>query len=165
MHATITSDASFNRKAQIGTYAFWLAVNETRTKRWGKLKGTIKRPEEAEFKCILNALHTLVSMKVPGLRTIFINTDCLNVIHICRQDKKSIKIYRLSWGNELYKIYKELNDRAGAEIRFKHIKSHTHTDTKANYVNDWCDREAGAVMAKELAKIEMQNITQLAKAY
>ncbi len=154
MIITINTDASFNRKIQRGTYAFWIICNEYKLTMSGVLRKQVSRPEIAEFRCIINALHIVLNKKTnEKIGRIIINTDCLNVISILTDDKEKCKRWGLnSWGKDLKLKFNSicLNKIDKGIIEFRHIKSHEHTDTPRNYVNQWCDDQAKLQMMKLL---------------
>lgn len=156
MILTINTDASFNRRKEVGTYAFWIVCDEFKLKMSGALRKKCTRPEIAEYQCLINALH--VAFKMPRKRKItrlIVNTDCLNVIHLAMEHKVAIKAYKLdNWGRHLtIKFHKmlESNGISKNQLDMRHIKSHQHTDTSRNWVNQWCD---------DAAKFEMNKLLQ-----
>lgn len=149
MLVTINTDASYVHG--YAGYAFWIVCNEFKVLKAGTLRSKVKRPELAEFKCIINALHILFKNDCKSVNKIIFNTDCLNVIHLLKKDKISIKKYGLKgYGFEdlVEKFYNILKNRKDIEIEFRHVKSHTGINDARSYVNEWCDREA-----KKYAKI------------
>jgi ribonuclease HI len=145
MIVTINTDASFHQQKQRGSFAFWIVCNEFKITRSGILRKKCHRPEQAEFRCIINALHVLLTQDLKNVKKIIVNTDCLNVIHLLTKNKNAITRYRLgSWGNNLVLRFEmmlgQLNRKI--EVEYRHIKSHEHTDTAKNWVNDWCDKNA-----------------------
>ena len=159
MNITINTDASFSRKHGRGTYAFWIICNEYKITMSGVLKNKISRPEIAEFQCIINALYLVFNTPTKNKITkIFLNTDCLNVISIVTRDKEKCKRYGLNkWGHNTHEVYQKLFKEHGFKrdvMDYRHIKSHQHTDTKANYVNQWCDDNAKLEMNKLLLTLK-----------
>jgi ribonuclease HI len=156
MIVTINTDASFNVKHQIGTFAFWIVSNEGRIQQSGVLRRTVSRPEIAEFKCVINAVHVLGSQRWAGIKKIIINTDCLNVIHLLNKDKKKIAKYHLaSWGSNLvnqFYITLSKHHLTKAEIEFRHVQSHVEITSSKIFVNDWCDKAAKEMMRIELLR-------------
>ncbi len=97
MIVTINTDASYSKKYQVGSYAFWIVCDEFRLKKSGMLKEKAPRPEIAEFRSVMNALHTLFAKKVSvKITRIIVNTDCLNVIHLLENNKAAIREYNLN---------------------------------------------------------------------
>lgn len=146
MIVTINTDASYHPYFKVGAYAFWIISNEGRICHSGSLKKKINRPEQAEFKCIINAFHVLGKQRYKNISKIIVNTDCLNVIHLVQGNKEAIQKYRLaSWGNhlvtELFLTKRKFNLQK-IECEFRHVKAHADTESKRTWVNDWCDRQA-----------------------
>lgn len=158
MVITVNTDASFSHKYLRGTYAFWIVCDEFRLQKSGILRKKCIRPEQAEFKCIINALHTMLcSPRSRKITSIIVNTDCMNVIHLVNNDKKAIQAYGLNgWGTQLVFQMNQLLSKHGLRERpkFRHVKSHEHTNTPRNYVNQWCDDAAKAEMKKLLNNIK-----------
>jgi ribonuclease HI len=153
MIVTINTDASHSKLYNVGSYAFWIVSNQGKVAKSGLLKKHSQRPQESEFKCIINAFHCLISQRWDGVDKIIVNTDCLDVIHIMNNDVKKIKKYRLQWGNILrLKLLLQLKEAKMSKIpiEFRHIKSHVSTETPKQWVNDWCDKEAKTHIRKFL---------------
>lgn len=151
MIVTINTDASFYKKQQRGSYAFAIVSNRGRIYRSGVLRKKVTRPEIAEFKCILNAIHVLIQQDWPDISLVVVNTDCLNVIHLLENKKDKIAKYKLgSWGRPLVLKYRimvaESKKLRFNTFSFRHVKSHTTITDARSYVNDWCDREAKKVL-------------------
>ena len=145
MIVTINTDASFHPKHKIGGYAFWIVCDEGRFSHSGILRKEVDRPEIAEMKCIINAIYILGILNFKTIEKIIVNTDCLNAIHLFKKRKSSIKKYELEWGLDLANdLTNQLakSKLSKVTIEFRHIKSHQHTDTKRNWVNNWCDKAA-----------------------
>lgn len=158
MVVTICTDASFSQRYQVGTYAFWITCNTGRHKISGVLKHKLTCPSQAEMKCICNSLSYM--RKYPErfqiITRIVINTDSMNAIHLFTDDTAKIKKYGLNRKGDkaILEAYKNLKHKIGKPIIFNHIKAHQHTNTPANYVNQWCDDQAKAEMSKLLIKLK-----------
>lgn len=158
MIVTINTDASFSKTHQIGSFAFWIVSNEFRIKQAGLLRKKVKRPEIAEFRCIINALHVLYNSDCSKVTRIIVNTDCLNVIHLVKNDKQAIERYRLKRDGfpELVKTLKTLKNQSKiplVPIELRHVKAHTGSSDARSYVNDWCDRKAKAALMEKINKL------------
>lgn len=157
MIVTINTDASFSLKHQLGTYAFWIVCNEGKIAKSGVLRKKVKRPEVAEFRCIINALYVLICADFKDITKVIINTDCLNVIHLAQKKEKLIKKYGLySWGQHLVlqmEIMIMKSKLRRVEIEFRHVKSHESTETARQWVNEWCDSEAKKQLRNEIIKL------------
>lgn len=146
MIVTINTDASFSNRHKRGTFAFWINSNRFVIQKTGILRKKCSRPEIAEFRCIINAIHTLGKQNTIGLKKIIINTDCLNVIHLIKKDKEAIRKYQLqSFGSMLVFRFEEVlrsHKLHKAILDLRHVRSHTGADDARSYVNEWCDTEA-----------------------
>lgn len=159
MIVTVNTDASYSDKYKRGTYAFWIVCNEFRMQSSGALKNPLGRSEMAEFQCIINALHFLFSVPTKRQITkIFLNTDCLNVIHLVNDDKAAINKYKLEgWGKSLVNKYKKTIKAYGIiteQVEFRHVKAHVEIDSSRSYVNDWLDKAAKKEMGDLLLTLK-----------
>ncbi len=160
MIVTINTDASFSPSEKRGSFAFWIVSNSGRVATSGMLRKKVLTPSEAEFQCIINAIHTLVNQNWKNIDKIIINTDCLNVIHLIKNNQKAIKRYGLrKWGKYLVDKFTNIVYKSSLRkvpIEFRHIKAHVSTETTKQYVNDWCDKEA----KKQLYNFHKLNIKE-----
>lgn len=158
MTVTINTDASFSARHNRGTYAFWIRSDEGKISLSGVLRAKCKRAEVAEFKCIINALHTLIHSEWKGIERIVINTDCLNVIHLMNDNRKAIRRYRLrSWGEPLVEKFREIKSKSRLSrnsIDIRHVRAHVSTESSRQWVNDWCDTNAKRQMNRLLLRLD-----------
>ena len=151
MVVTINTDASFYWEKQVGTYAMWIVSNEGTFKHHSAFKNKISDPTEAEYLCILNAL-TIVKRLKWKVTKLVINTDSLNCVHIITKDRQSCMKYKVykKIKNKQSLIHQLFYDIGGKDliIHAKHLRSHQHTKTSRNYVNQWCDDMARYEMDK-----------------
>jgi len=149
MIVTINTDASFHPEYKFGTYAFWIVCDKFKITKSGYFKDKCLDPNDAEMKCIINALYT-IKQHASEFNTLVINTDSMNSIHMFTKDFEKIKRYKLSkfssHGKKFSKLIKELGR---PKFHLKHVKAHTEGKDSRSYVNNWCDTEA----KKELRKI------------
>lgn len=159
MIVTVNTDAAFHPQFKVAGYAFWIVCNQGRKKGYGHLRGTMNRPDIAEFQCVINAMHILGKMKLTGITKIIVNTDCLNVIHIIKKDKVAIKKYHLGkWGLPMREKFISTLREFGlnkAKIEFRHVRSHSETNSKKGWVNDWCDRMAKLEMWRKINSLKL----------
>lgn len=155
MNLTITSDASFSHKHEVGTYAFWASYNGGPYRTSGILRKKCKCPTEAEMKCILNALTWVTrNPSLAGVTHIFVNTDSMNSIHLFTENKKNIKRYGLHKHHHLLVKFRDLKKTLPkTEIIFSHVKAHVSTETARQFCNEWCDTAAKREMNKKLTHI------------
>lgn len=158
MIVTINTDASFSNTFKRGSYAFWIISNSGKIAKSGILKQAVGRPEQAEFMCIINAIHTLIVQDWKNIEKVVINTDCLNVIHIIKDCKYSIEKYKLKkWGNHLKsRMVKILlnSSLAKTPFEFRHVRAHQEIQSSKQYVNDWCDKEAKLAMNRFIKEMK-----------
>jgi ribonuclease HI len=155
MNVTIMTDASFSRVHRKGSYAFYIKSDKGTISRDGMLRGDTKHALVAEIKAIYNAVYHLIfkSGWMEEVSVIYVNTDCMNAIHLLTKDKKNIEKYNLKHHKEQMRICNlfsnMMRDHAkGIKINFYHVKAHQHTDTPRNYVNDQLDQKAKKHISK-----------------
>lgn len=158
MIVTINTDASFNNKHRVGTFAFWIISNEGKITMSGAFRKKINYPQVAEFRCLMNAFHVMFIANWKGVKKVIVNTDCLDVIHLLKNDEAEIKKFKLNRFGKNFRIELVLllkkNNFNIKDVEFRHVKSHQHTETTRNYVNQWCDDNAKGEMKKVLTKLE-----------
>jgi len=148
MLVTINTDASFYPIQKIGGFAIWIASDKGRVKHANGFKGEIQSAHDAEFKCIINALHILKLQKW-DITEIYINTDSQTVIDTV-ESKGTFKNLP-QYGKDNYKTYLKIIKELGVkDISLRHVKGHLHTKTARHFVNDWCDDQAKAAARKIL---------------
>ena len=146
MLVTITTDASFYDSHKAGGYAFWIKSDIATIKVAGAFKGTIETPHDAEFKCIINALHQLKRQNW-NITKIFINTDSKSVINAI--ENKNLKLPE--YAKENLKAYKDIIKQFGKlNVSLRYVKAHHHTRTARHWVNQWCDTNAKAAARKKI---------------
>lgn len=150
MVVTINTDASFYWEKQVGTYAMWIVSDAGTFKYHSAFKERIFDPTEAEYNCLINAIHILIRLKWDVTKLV-INTDSLNCIYVIKKDHKACNKYNIykkikSRQYLIHRLIKQLGDNVVVDAR--HIRSHQHTNTKRNYVNQWCDDMARYEMDK-----------------
>lgn len=160
MNVTITTDASFSRTHQRGTYAFFISSNLGRMSKSGVLRKTCISPSEAEMKCIINAL-VFLSQQVDiflKCKDIYINTDSMNSIHMWNKDKVSIKKYKLfKLSEKLEHSLKQTRALVkGKNVWINHVKSHDDSNTanrsRANALCDNACRIEMGILINKLTK-------------
>lgn len=141
MLVTINTDASFHPSLKYGAYAFWAICNDFKITKSGVFRKKCINPDDAEAKCIINAL-TVILKAHKGISKIIINTDSLNAIAYLKNDKKHIRKYGLipNKGIEFSRLFCLLVKKT--VIEFRHVKAHSGVDDARSYVNEWCDSES-----------------------
>jgi len=156
MLVTINTDASFHLKLKHGAFAFWAVSNDFKITKSGVFKSKCINSDDAEAKCIINALR-VVLLAHGNITKVIINTDSLNAIALLKFDRIHMKKYmgynikmwshiRVAYG----KVLRESKNKAVVE--FRHVKAHSGINDKRSYVNEWCDLEA----KKQLRRVSTQ---------
>lgn len=155
MLVTINTDASFHPQIKWGAYAFWAICNDFKITKSGVFRKKCMNPDDAETKCILNAL-TVILKAHKGITKIIINTDSLNAIAYLTEDKKHIRRYNLSNQKaiEFRRIFLSLVKHT--TIEFRHVKAHSGVNDKRSFVNEWCDTEAKRQLRSKILKTKNQ---------
>ncbi len=152
MLVTINTDASYHPHEKVAGFAFWIVCDDFKLVKSGELRKKCHRPEVAEFRCIINAVHLLFQQDCKKISKIILNTDCLNVIHLLKRDGVAIRRYKLNgdWSSNMVKMFYGIVGQT--PIEFRHVKAHVSTDTARSWVNDWCDSNAKQAMRSRLSK-------------
>lgn len=138
---TINTDASFNLRKKTGGYAFYIVCDLFKIQKGGMFKVNPDNPQDAEMKCMVNALHTLVVQKeLPPVKLIVINSDCLHSFTLIGRNKSGVGKIIADTLRELRK--KMAFDGILPEFEFRHVKAHSDIKDARSWVNDWCDKEA-----------------------
>lgn len=151
---TINTDASFCPNTKAGGYAFWIKSDYFKITGANFFKDLIISSDDAELKCIANALHTLLKhdLKAKEFEYLYINTDSTSAIG--QIERKS---------TELGKIVSELMDKVKKKsesiIRYelRHVKGHSRNTNSRSIVNRWCDEQAGIYMRIKRKEINSKN--------
>lgn len=161
MLVTINTDASFHPQLKYGAFAFWAVCNDFKITKSGAFKTKCINPDDAEAKCMINALK-VVLLAHKGITKIIVNTDSLNGIALIKNDKEHIKKYI---GNNM-KMWKHIRVSFNevmrqninkAEIEYRHVKAHSGVNDKRSYVNEWCDAEAKRTMWRKVNSLKTKN--------
>lgn len=148
MNVTINTDASWSPRHKGAGFAFWIVSNAGKIAKSGILKGVIDSPDHAELSCIANAFHCLSKQGWP-ITKIYVNTDSMHSIYILNNESKKCKRYGLTGPKfEILRLHIRNSIGFKIPIEFRHVRSHQSTDTKRQWVNDWCDKEAKANLQK-----------------
>lgn len=158
MLVTINTDASFHPKLKYGAYAFWAICNDFKITKSGVFKSLCHNSDDAEAKCIINALQVVLSTN-NNISSIIFNTDSLNAVSIIEGRKKDLKCYR-KWYPSIHvpirqkylsivsAFQKKIN--APIKIEFRHVKAHSEIKDARSYVNEWCDSQAKQQLRKKV---------------
>jgi len=150
MLVTINTDASFHPSLKYGAYAFWAICDDFKITKSGVFRKKCQTPDDAEAKCIINAL-TVILKAHKGIKKIIINTDSLNAIAYLKKDEKHIHKYGLSMSKmRQFQQCLVFLPIMGVEIEYRHVKAHSGVNDKRSYVNEWCDSEAKKQLRKTI---------------
>lgn len=155
MFATVGTDASFCHETRLGTFAYWITTDRGRILNSGVFKDCPTTSTEAEMMCIANALHHLIKLH-PDTDLIYINTDC-NTIPASMQRATELSTNPTrSTAYLLRKMIEGYNEN-GVAVVWRHIKGHQYNKkmggTSAQYVNDWCDKEARRLLREAIKQL------------
>jgi ribonuclease HI len=142
MLVTINTDASFHPILKYGAYAFWAICNDFKITKSGVFRKKCQTPDDAEAKCIINAL-TVILKSHKGISKIIINTDSLNAIAYLTKDTFHISKYGLSLSKmRQFQQCLTILPINKTKIEYRHVKAHSGINDTRSYVNEWCDYEA-----------------------
>jgi ribonuclease HI len=142
MLVTINTDASFHPILKYGAYAFWAICNDFKITKSGVFRKKCQTPDDAEAKCIINAL-TVILKSHKGISKIIINTDSLNAISYLTKDTFHISKYSLSLSKmRQFQQCLTILPINKTKIEYRHVKAHSGINDTRSYVNEWCDSEA-----------------------
>lgn len=145
MLVTITTDASFYDTHKMGGYAFWITSNSGRIRLAAAFKGNVETSHDAEFKCIINALHSL-KKSTWDITEIYINTDSKDVMKAIDGTRPNLPKYAVENLTAYKAILKELKV---SKVSLRHVKGHKHTKTARHWCNQWChDNSKAAAKSK-----------------
>jgi len=149
MLVTINTDASFHPRLKHGAYAFWAVCNDWKITKSGLFRKLCQTPDDAEAKCIINAL-TVVLKAHKGISKIIINTDSLNAIAYLTKDEAHIRKYGLSHSKmRQFQQCLSVLPISKSQLEYRHVKAHSGINDKRSYVNEWCDAEAKRQLRKK----------------
>lgn len=150
-YITVNTDASFCNSTKVGGYAFWIKGTQLSIKKHGPFKEVLDCSNDAEMKCIANALHSLLCReRLPKAEILVINTDCTGAIHRIKSNRDNISTIINRYINQIKEV------TGITELRIKHVKAHVKISDSRSYVNDWCDKQAKYHMRRERRNIYLR---------
>ena len=149
---TINTDASYHQKHKVGTYAFYIVCDLFKIQKGGIFKTEVNSPEKCEMMAIGNAIHMVLTQKeLPKIKTIIINTDCLN-------GGNKISSGHRGLGSKIKLMIRMLVQLVDAEHwEIRHVKAHNGKPDARSFVNDWCDKEAKKWMGIKLRELKKKS--------
>tara|TARA_R110002012_G_scaffold190633_1_gene358225 strand:- start:32254 stop:32736 length:483 start_codon:yes stop_codon:yes gene_type:complete len=160
MLCTINTDASFHSHYRVGAFAFWAVSNEFRLTKAGFLRERCINPDEAEMKCIINAVTAVLSSN-KNITKLIINTDSLNSKAVFENDKKHIQRWGLARWKHLRKLFNRTifnykKQTKVIKVEFRHVKAHSGKGDARSYVNEWCDKNAKYYLWKRINQLKLK---------
>lgn len=150
MVVTINTDASYHPQHKVGAYAFWIVCNQGKMMQSGALRGA-RDAQDAEMKCIANALYALNKSQFTDVKMIVINTDCQYAIEAIKNKAKHRIGKRMDVVRLCDRIITQLRSkydigpmkhRKKSFISWRYVPAHTDGVEKRTWVNNWCDTAA-----------------------
>lgn len=157
MLVTVNTDASFHPEFKVGAYAFWSVCNGFKMQRAGYLEELCRNPDDAEMKCILNAIYYTLYMN-KSITRVIVNTDSMNSKRVFENDTKGIARYNLFWAKKHRAKLKSIVKKYSNNIRieFRHVKAHSGKNDARSYVNEWCDTHAKRFLWRRIHELKLK---------
>lgn len=156
---TCNTDAGYFTRDKVGSYAYWIKATGLHLHGSGLFKNKCAGPWQAEMQAMINALHVLKQAKPPPIIRFIFNRDNINARsgskgnHLRQDLKEAIAWFKKDAIERLgIDEFRRLTVNQKNYAEFRHVKSHDNTDTKRNWVNDWCDRQCKARLIEWLKK-------------
>jgi ribonuclease HI len=154
MIVTINTDASFHHGHMVGAFAFWIVCNQGKIMHSGELKEA-RHAQDAETKCIVNALHALLNSRFKGISRIIINTDCKFAINcITNANPKKNKDNPANFAMGLIIKLQEKHAMKKDSFEFRYVEAHSDNSNTRKWVNDWCDKAAKKMLWQKINRQE-----------
>lgn len=147
MRVTIIADASWCPQTHVAGYGFWIASDRGKQGGSGAMRNTVVNNNAAEMMALINGLHHACKTGlVQACDAVLLQTDCQAAIHalVNAETRKHISKTEL----ELVAYFKELQDRVGFNVEFRHVKGHTDGKQPRLFINNKCDEFARKAMRK-----------------
>lgn len=135
--ATVITDASFCHKTKKAGWAAWIRIDgiSEPIKKYGSFKCHIGTSQIAEKKAALNGISIA---KAHGADAVFLQTDCLSVVHLITGFTKKKRPIN-QWNR-----WKRDACVSDVKLKAKHVRGHTKVQDARSHVNRWCDEMANA---------------------
>lgn len=139
--ATVNTDAGYYHIDKVASFAYYIRCGNMMIKGSGLFKDKCSNSLEAEMKAAINAMFLLLNSSVKNIDKIILNTDNIHVKS--KKDGNALQ-------SKLYKYVKTIKKLKGTDwsknpknkfLEIRHVRAHSGTDTKRQWVNDWCDKE------------------------
>ena len=149
MWVTIYSDASYNQKTKLSTYAYYIKSNQGLLKSHGTCPEYVKNISDAEAYAAIIAMGKAIS-SFTDISAICINTDCTYVIQ--KMSFNPIPKIKNPKIKDLILRARAFVKSVGIDLSLKHVKAHTGGGDIRSWCNKICDKGARKAMGKALKK-------------
>lgn len=147
---TITTDASFDHKHQVGGWACWVSAKHGSYKRSGVFKASPTTPADAEIKAAIIGLHIFLKLNLKTDKLI-LNSDNQLVVNILNKVASKSSFNVTPSAQDLVKYANKVRS-TGVKLMSRHVKAHVRVLQARQYVNAWCDRQSRKEMRTERKK-------------
>jgi ribonuclease HI len=142
MLITMFTDASYNDKIQVGTWACWAKAQGETYRYCGVLRGTIGNVNESELAAVANGLAKLHKDRVIVERSrLIIQSDSKTALNAI-----SKRHYHTPYGASVITFIDDMHKRLSLSFDLRHIKAHSGRATSRAAVNRWCDLQCRRLM-------------------
>lgn len=149
MIVTLFTDASFDPRYNIATWAAWAKTDRQTERAAGAFRTPVSGVNAAELGAIANGLHMVVMRLRPEpLSTVLIESDSMHALGIVRGMQ-----YRMQSDEITFRAFiMRFSQQYGLILRTKHVKGHRGNRDARAAVNSWCNRRCYA----ELRRLRLQ---------
>ena len=140
---TCYTDASFTRRA--GGWGVWLRSARGRIVRQGACPPYVKSSDQAEMAAIFAGIYLAHRAWGAAVRGLVVYTDSQAAIGFLSKEAPRARVQRKAPGvMRLREKIQALAEEHGIELDLRWVKGHQRTNTVRAYLNQQCDRLAGA---------------------
>jgi ribonuclease HI len=159
MLVTIIADASYCPDTGAAGYGFWIASARGRRSGSGSVRQPVTSSISAEMMAMVNGFHqACVWGLIQPKDSLLLQTDCQSAIH-------AFQNMRFRMSTEEVAVVARMRLIAATydvETSFRHVKGHTSGKTPRTWVNNECDRLAGAAMRVTRERLRGERAAQAA---
>lgn len=157
MLVTIIADASYCPDTGAAGYGFWIASARGRRAGSGSVRKAVTTSVSAEMMAMVNGFHQACAWGlVQKSDKVLLQTDCQSAIN-------AFQNMRFRMNAEEVAVVAKMRVIAATydvETSFRHVKGHTSGKTPRAWVNNECDRLAGAAMRVARDKLRDERAAQ-----
>ena len=154
MWVTIYSDASYNQRTKLSTYAYYIRSNKGVIKNNGPCPKEVKNITDAETYAAIMALGKAIN-SIDEIDAICINTDCKYVISRLRDEDTLVS--KNPFIKDLILRAKGYLEKENVSLKMRHVKAHTGGSDVRSWCNEICDKGAKKAMGKAIKKHRDEN--------